>query len=289
MIDANPGAECSELAPEAQSIVGSDNAERIQAVRKGTWIRYPRATRVLEHLRYVLEQPPSGRMTGLTLVGPTSNGKTTIIRRFISMHRIQPPDPNAERPEFLYVETPAVVTPGMLYSQILRGAGDLKADKGTTGQRFARLLHILPQLKPRMMFLDEVHNVMAGSARQSESLLNALKSVSNQLQLPLVLVGTEAARNVIRTDAQVLSRYPPVELLPWGCDEQFSRLVSTVLSTFPLRRHSRLSATTVKHLHKRTAGAIGEVVQILQHAAVWAIETGAEEINTRALEATEVV
>lgn len=282
------GSERPDLTPGALALVGCDNAARVQAIRSGTWIPYPRANAALAQLRYVLEQPPSNRMMGLTLAGPTNNGKTTIVREFIASHRAHPSDPAAERPEFLYVETPPVPHISMLYTQILRGVGDLKAEKGTMSQKLARVLHILPQLRPRMLFLDEIHNVLAGSAKQSEAFLNTLKYLSNQLHLPVVLIGTEAALNVVRTDPQVLSRYPAFTLSPWALDAQFARLVAIVLSTLPLRRPSKLSQACLGRLHARTQGALGGVVQILQRAAVWAIETGAEEVHARALEATEI-
>jgi transposase InsO family protein len=70
--------------------------------------------------------------------------------------------------------------------------------------------------------------------------------------------------------------------------EQFTRLVSIVLSTLPLRRRTRLSQSAVARIHARSRGALGGVVQVLQRAAVWAIENGAEEITPRALELTEI-
>lgn len=279
--------ESTDLALSIKQLAQRPDAERIAIVRAGTWIPYPLAKKALAQLAYVLNQPSSSRMVGLTLVGPTNNGKTTIIREFMESNRRQAAVPEAERPEFLYVETPPVPNISMLYSQILRGVGDLKADKGTTNQKLARVLHILPQLRPRMMFLDEIHNVLAGSAKQSEAFLNTLKYLSNQLRLPVVLIGTDAASNVIRTDEQVLSRYPAFSLPGWSCDENFTRLVQIILSTFPLRRASKLSAPTVKRLHDRSKGALGGVVQILQSAAVWSIENRVEELTPRAFEATE--
>lgn len=280
--------EPASLAPGVAELLGRSNPERIQAIRTGTWIPYPRAKQALAQLRWVLDQPLSNRMVGLTLAGPTNNGKTTIVREFIALNRAQIADPAAERPEFLYVETPPVPNISMLYTQILKETGDLKADKGTMTQKLARVLHILPELHLRMLFLDEIHNVLAGSARQSEAFLNALKFLANRLQLPVVLVGTEAALNVIRTDPQVLSRYPAFTLSPWAHDNSYAKLVSIVLGTLPLKRPSKLSQTCISQLHARSTGALGATVQILQRAAVWAIEAGTEEITARALEATEI-
>lgn len=273
-----------DLTPETRSWLARPAPERIAAVRRGTWIPYPRAQEALSHLRYALEQPPSPRMTGLTVAGPTNNGKTTIIREFIATHRSTRDTRDAEQPEFLYVETPPSPKPGALYAQILRAVGDPLHARGTETTKLNRVLHVVPQLRPRMLFLDEIHNVLAGSPKQCESFLNSLKYLANQLTLPVVLVGTEAAVNVIRTDPQVSSRYPPFSLLPWAADEQFARLVGMVLATLPLRRRSTLSATALKHLHTRSAGALGGVVQILQRAAVCAVESGAEEITARSLE-----
>lgn len=277
----------SHLFPDALAIVGREAPERVRAIRSGAWIPYPRAKQALAQLNYVLEQPISGRMMGLTIAGPTNNGKTTIVREFIATHSVQGADPSAERREFLYVETPPVPHISMLYTQILRGVGDLKADKGTMSQKLARVLHILPQLRTRMLLLDEIHNVLAGSAKQSEGFLNTLKYLSNQLHLPVVLIGTDSALHVIRTDTQVLSRYPAFTLSPWANDVGFAKLVTNVIATLPLRRPSKLSQTALTQLHARSQGALGAVVQILQRAAVCAIETGAEEITPRALEATE--
>lgn len=279
--------ERPDLAEAARALLHEGDAVRIKAIRDGTWIPYPGAKRTMAELKYVLEQPPSGRMTGLTLVGPTNNGKTTIIKEFMATQRLRPVNADAARPEFLYVDTPPEPNVSMFYTSVLRRINDPKADKGTSAQKLARLLHIVPQLQPRMMFLDEIHNVLAGSTRQSEAFLNTLKSLANQLQLPIVLIGTEAAINVIRTDPQVLSRYPAFHLPAWPWDDQYARLVKMVLSTLPLRRASSLSKRTVEHIHDRTQGALGALVQVLQRAAVWAIEKRVEEITPQAIEETE--
>lgn len=285
--DASMSRSRTDLTPDACGLLSASNAERIQAIRRGSWIPYPRAKLAISQLRYVLEQPRTKRLTGLTLAGPTNNGKTTIVHEFIATHRQLTSDPSAERPEFLYVETPPVPNISLLYSQILRSVGDLNADKGTTSGKLARVLHLLPSLNLRMIFLDEIHNVLAGSAKQSEAFLNTLKYLSNQLHLPVVLIGTDAALNVVRTDQQVLSRYPAFTLSAWANDEQFGRLVGAILSTIPLKKPTRLSASTVAHLHARGQGALGATLQMIQRAAVWAIDNGVEEITPRAIEATE--
>lgn len=284
----SPSVERPDLPEAVRALLHLPDAVRIRAVREGTWIPYPGAMRTMAELKYVLEQPPSNRMTGLTLVGPTNNGKTTIIKEFMATHRVRPVNADAARPEFLYVDTPPEPNVSMFCTAILRRINDPKADKGTSAQKLARLLHIVPQLQPRMMFLDEIHNLLAGSSRQSEAFLNTLKTLANQLQLPIVLIGTDDASNVVSTDPQVSSRYPAYQLPAWPWNDQYTHLVKKVLSTLPLRKASNLSKRSIEHLHDRTKGALGALVQVLQRAAVWAIEKHKEEITPEAIEATEI-
>lgn len=281
-------APADYLTPAARAALDMGSEERIEIIRTGSWIPHSRAAQVRQRLQYVLTQPKSHRMIGLTLAGPTNNGKSTIVRSFVEDARTQPRRVRSETLEFLFVQTPAVPNPSVLFTQILRGAGDPKADKGTTAQKFDRVLHVLSQLHLRMLILDEIHHVMAASSRQTEILLNCLKSLSNQLQLPIVLIGTEDATAVLKTDSQVQSRYPPMMLPAWPDDEHFVALVKIILSTFPLRQRSALSRAAVRHLHKLSKGAIGSLVEKLQFAAVTAIENKAERIDSALIEAQEI-
>jgi len=283
-----PEAARDHLTPTARAALGRSAEERIHLIRSGSWIPYPRAQQIRERLRWVFDQPPSQRMTGLTLSGPTNNGKTTIIRAFMAEMNGHVTAADAERRDYLYIETPPFPSASMLFTAILTAAGDLKAQKGTMTQKMFRVQHILPQIGLRMLFLDEIHNVLAGSQKQTEVFLNTLKSLSNHLRLPVVLIGTENAVHVLRTDAQVLNRFPTVELPYWPSDASFHQLVRAVLSTFPLQRPPRLTAAALQRLHKVSGGALGGVVQVLQRAAALAIKDGSEELTPKFLEAAEV-
>lgn len=274
-----PGVSPRELAARP-------NEERIAMLRGLTWIDYPRATQILTRLRWVMTQPRTHRMTGLTLSGPSGNGKTTIVHEFIRRESSRPASAASDREpiEFLDVNAPSKADVSLFYSIILRRLGDAKAYKGNRIEKETRVLRLLGQLSPRMLILDEIHNVLVGGPRLTEFFLNTLKSLSNELRLPIVLVGTEDAVNVIQIDAQVESRYPAVELPVWSYDE-FRGLLRRAVGMMPLRGASRITAEDARWLHGRTRGVLGELVSTLQLAASEAITGGREVIDREVLEA----
>jgi hypothetical protein len=88
-----------------------------------------------------------------------------------------------------------------------------------TAERIATLetlTHVLLQrLRVRLVVIDEVHNLLAGSQREQRRALNVLKTLANVLQAVVVAVGTGDALLAIQTDAQVARRFEPLELPRW--------------------------------------------------------------------------
>jgi hypothetical protein len=60
--------------------------------------------------------------------------------------------------------------------------------------------------------IDELHNVLSGSRDRQRRLLNALRWIGNELQIPLVGVGTAEALQAIRSDDQLVNRFEPFPL-----------------------------------------------------------------------------
>lgn len=258
--------------------------ERILRMRQGCWILHPRAEDVMRDLEYVLAQPPRRRMIGMTIVGPSNNGKTTLVERFIAQNTSDLSVPDAEVHEFLRVEAPAQPSPTMFLTRVLHCAGDPRAHRGTLIEKTERALHLLPKVRLRLLFLDEIHNVLAGSAAQVASFLNTLKQLSNELQIPVVLIGTEQAVEVLARDRQLHSRYPPRHLPAWECDRNFVQLIKRLIAELPLRDPPKLSEVAVRRIHEAAVGATGAVVEILHRAAVAAIVSGRERIDDEGIE-----
>jgi hypothetical protein len=72
---------------------------------------------------------------------------------------------------------------------------------------------VLRRVEPKILIIDEAHDLLAGSYRDQRCALNLLKGLANDLKIPVVAVGTEDARHAIQTDPQVASRFDPLHLV----------------------------------------------------------------------------
>ena len=61
----------------------------------------------------------------------------------------------------------------------------------------------------RMIVIDELHNMLSAHGRQQHQLLNLLRWLGNELQIPLVCIGTREAYLALRTDDQLENRFEP--------------------------------------------------------------------------------
>jgi len=72
-------------------------------------------------------------------------------------------------------------------------------------------LSSLALIHAQVLVIDEVHQLLAGSAREQRLSLNLIKSISNDLRISIVVVGTGDARRLRRTlrsaAASIHSRY----------------------------------------------------------------------------------
>jgi ATP-dependent Clp protease ATP-binding subunit ClpA len=100
-------------------------------------------------------------------------------------------------------------------------------------------MRVLRRVEPKMLIIDEAHDLLAGSYREQRCALNLLKGLANDLKIPVIAVGTEDARHAIQTDAQVASRFDPLHTCPVegvGCLSQLrGRLRQAITSAQSVR------------------------------------------------------
>jgi len=261
---------------------------RIRRIRSDRWISYPRAERALAECEELLNFPKRIRMPNLLVVGPTNNGKSAIIERFRRTHPpIEPSktlDGIAHVP-VLKVQMPAGPDERRFFGAILDALGfpGMPSDSVTKRQDSAvRMLHAAGVT---CLAIDEVHNLLSGSALQQRRILNLLRWLGNELQIPLIAVGTAEALHAIHSDDQLTNRFEPLGLPPWQDDEEFRNLLGTLEAVLPLRRRSDLAkAELARRILCASEGILGEIVAIVTRAAVRAVSTGAERISAKIIE-----
>lgn len=278
----------AHLRPMTRPFAAEDAGSRIRRIRTDRWIGYARAEAVLAALEDLLSFPKRLRMPNLLLVGPTNNGKTMIVEKFRRTHLAnaasEPADGAALIP-VLKVQMPSGPDEGRFFGAILEALGmpfnprDRIATKQDAAVRLMRATNV------RLLVIDELHNLLSGTAMQQRRLLNVLRWLGNELQIPLVGVGTTEALRAIRSDEQLVNRFEPFPLPVWTDDDEYRRLLSTLEAVLPLRRPSNLTDPAMAaRILSAAEGVLGEIIAIVVRAAVKAIETGAETISPRMIE-----
>jgi len=281
------------LSSAVRTALESSNEERIKRVRSPRWIGYPTAKRILDRLEDLLTYPRTHRMPGLLLVGETNNGKTMIINRFRQLHPAQDnPEGEAITLPVLIVQAPPTPSEGRFYDSIMEKVACPFRHNDSSGRKQFQVVTVLRRVGLRLLIIDEIHHVLAGSLLQQHNFLNTIKHLSNELQIPIVGVGTREAFNAIQTDPQLANRFEPVFLPRWTIGDRlkpetdpYLQLLASFECMLPLNRSSHLTrpALALKIL-SLSEGLIGEVSAILTKAAVKAIASGKERIDLRLLE-----
>jgi hypothetical protein len=136
----------------------------------------------------------------------------------------------------------------------------------------------------RLLIIDELHNVLSGAGMQQRRLLNLLRWIGNELQIPLVGVGTAEALRAIRSDDQLVNRFEPFPLPPWTEDDAYLRLLSTLEAVLPVRRPSGLVRPALaSRIFALSEGVLGEIVAVVTRAAARAVMQGGETITPKLL------
>lgn len=282
-------SEYSHLNAKAVEHLGLSDEERIKKIRSPRWIGYPEAQKVNARLEDLLTYPKSHRMPNLLVVGDTNNGKTMLVQRFCDAH---PAEDNKDGEgvivPVLYVQAPPTPDEGRFYNAILDKLFAPYRPSERVNQKHFQAMKLLRYVGVQMLIIDEIHQILAGHLTKQRAFLNVIKYIGNELQIPIVGVGTKDAFRAIQTDAQLANRFDPAQLPRWRFDKNFLRLLVSFERMLPLREPSRLHDTSVAtQIFSMSEGYIGEVSRVLTAAAVQSVKTGKERIDEKVLKSLD--
>jgi hypothetical protein len=279
------------LNTAAREMLDLSAAERIDHIRRPRWIGYTRAKQLLDKLDDLLTHPKTHRMPNRLIVGDTNAGQTMLANRFVQLHPADDnPNGDAAIVEVLAIQAPPGPDEGRFYNAILEALFAPDNPRERVAQKQVQVLRILKQIGLRMLIIDEVHNVLTGPVTKQRQFLNVLKYLGNDLQIPLVGLGTKEALRAVQADPQVANRFEPAALPPWQLNQEFQMLLVSFERTFPLRKPSRLANEQVaRKFLALSEGSLGELSVLLTSAAVYAVHSGAERIDEKVLAAIDWV
>lgn len=277
--------DLSHLTPQAQVLAMLPAYERMNRIRSERWIGYTYANQALMELEDLFKWPNRQRMQNMLLIGPTNNGKSMIIEKFRRQHLPELSlDGSKEITPVIVMQMPSEPSITRFYTMLLYSMNTPIARRLRVPDLETLALRIMKETKVRMLIIDELHNMLAGGPSVRREFLNLIRFLGNILRIPIIGVGTEDAYRAIRADDQLENRFKPLILPRWRDDNELISLLASFAVAFPLRRVSDLySQEMARYILARTEGTIGEISTLLAYAAIVAIETGEEAINSKTL------
>ena len=266
--------------------VGQD--DRISLIQSDIWIGFPRAEQVLDRLQNLIEAPRQTRMPGLLVHGASGIGKTMIARN-LSRRYAPEYDPMAgvTHTPLLLLQAPPAPDERRFYLHILAAVGAPATAIAVRSQNVAslevRVIALLRDLGLRMIMIDEVHNLLAGTHREQRRFLNVLRYLSNELEVSLVCFGVSEAVDAIRGDVQLARRLDEHHLPNWRDDSEFSNMIQTLIAAMPLEKKSNLKVKSLRQILALTGGVTSRVFSLVKDLAIDAIRTGEECITDEAV------
>lgn len=273
------------LNASARDALKLSDQERIEKIRSDRWIGYPKAKQILAKLEDLLIYPRTQRMPNILIVGETNNGKTMLAQRFQQLHPAEDnPSGDGIIAPVLVVQAPPVPDEGRFYNAILELLFAPYRPSERVDKKQFQVIKLLRYIGLKILVIDEIHHILAGSMHRQKAFLNVIKYLGNELQISIVGVGTKDAFRALQTDPQLSNRFEPVTLPRWDMDLDFQRLLASFERMLPLHHPSNLAQQDIASvLFSMSEGYIGELSRVLSSASTQAIFSGSEKISIKLL------
>lgn len=274
------------LAGEVAKVADQDKEARIAYIRRDRFVLHQRAENVLTDLEMLYRMEDAVRPQGRLIVGRSLMGKSTVFDEFLRNHRASDnPDGDAAVVPVLLVQYPEAASEGIYPEILAKLNAQLPVNAQPRIQRKAAV-ELLKSIGLRVLLIDELHNVLEGSANAQRKGLNSIKYLMNELRRPVVCAGTVEVFNAIKSDPQLDSRLKRLPLARFKDDADFQELLAGFELLLPLREASGLYDELLStQIFQVTRGIVGEVVDLLNSAAIYAIENEVECITEDVIKA----
>jgi TniB protein len=273
------------LQPQFRSLALQSASERITWIQQDRWIHYTRADEVLKRIAELLACPPRNRMPCLLLTGAPGMGKTHIVQKFVRDHPSEFDQvTGTTRACVASMQMPPEPLEKDFYDELLIAMGAVVLASSSTVSVRSRARTFARQFGLRLLIIDEIHAMLAGTFRQQRIFLNSIRFLANDLHLPLLCVGTHEAHQALLTDQQLADRFAAFALPQWTDDAAFAQLLKTFAAILPVRSPSDLCQPKVRQrILSLTEGVTVRICRVLEAAAIAAITGGAERIDHTSL------
>ena len=277
-------AQYSHLHDDFKHLMNLSKEDRIKSLHEPIWIAYPKTTQIIQILKQMMERPKKPRIQNLLIIGESNIGKTSIVREFYKTCK----DYSIENEDgmsvvvkpIIFAQSPSKADEKGLYISILEAFWTPFRSTDTITKLRSQTLYLMRECNVKMLILDEIHHLLGGTPVQQRTVMQALKSLGNELMIPIVGVGIKNASLVLSSSPELASRFDLITLGKWELDKNFRGLLNSFEKRLPLQKPSLLhSKEKAPLLYTISEGNLGNLHRLLIECATYAINEGIDEIT----------
>lgn len=215
----------------------------------------------------------SGVCKGISILGPSGVGKSTLIRSFSS--QLSGQNESKFLKKVVIAEMPSNPTQKSLASSILAGMNDPFAHSRTHSaeEKRTRIVKLIRELKTDVLVIDESQHIAKRLRKEQYETADWLKSLLNETHILVILAGLPTLEQFIKSNEQLRRRFSSSYTLdPFSLAEPKSRLnFLGILQSFQISLGVEAIKLTSPDISMRmyfaSCGLIDYVVKILEKCA----------------------
>lgn len=248
--------------------------EAIDRLNRNGYVELPHVQIAHDWLEGKRQSRQSGRM-----VGESQTGKTMTCEAYLLRNKPQHVAGKPPTVPVICIQVPQECGVKEVFEIILRYF-NYQVVKETVAELRVRTLQILEVCQVEILIFDEANQLKLKT-------LAEVRAISDNLQISVILAGTDRLDEVIKRDEQVYNRFRDCYRFKKLSGDDFVRTVKIwEQHVLQLPTPSNLtSQTMLKILSEATGGYIGLMDKILREAEIRSIEKGLTKIDVETLKA----